>query len=149
MISLRLKANPTFRAKVAIPVPGEKPVEVEFEFKHMKRGELEDWQKRNRKFAVDRLELFMLERECAQLEKDGADAALIAKKRSLADATNARLKDAPDDVATVMEIASNWFGIDGDFTEANLRELFDNYHAAPRAIGERYGEELTQARLGN
>lgn len=31
-VKLSLTAKPTFTAKVAIPVPGEKPVEVEFTF---------------------------------------------------------------------------------------------------------------------
>jgi Phage tail assembly chaperone len=111
MISLKLKANPTFRAKVAIPVPGEKPVEIEFEFLHKTRSQLEAWREQRLK-AIEA----------------GEEA---------------------DDVQTVLGIVSNWFGIDGDFNEANLREFFDNYHAAPLAIGKRYGEELTQARLGN
>lgn len=37
---LKLKANPTFKAKVGIPVPGGEPVEVEFEFRHMTRDAL-------------------------------------------------------------------------------------------------------------
>lgn len=37
---LKLKANPTFKAKVGIPVPGGEAAEVEFEFKHMTRDGL-------------------------------------------------------------------------------------------------------------
>ena len=41
---LTLSPNPTFKAKVGIPVPGqEKPVMVEFEFVAMTRSELEQW----------------------------------------------------------------------------------------------------------
>jgi hypothetical protein len=40
---LKLKANPTFKSKVEIPVPGEKPVTVEIEFKHMTRDALEEY----------------------------------------------------------------------------------------------------------
>lgn len=40
MARLSLKPNPTFQAKVAIPVPGAEPVEVEFTFKHRNRAEL-------------------------------------------------------------------------------------------------------------
>lgn len=37
---LCLKANPTFKAKVGIPVPGGEPVQVEMEFRHRTRDEL-------------------------------------------------------------------------------------------------------------
>lgn len=35
----KLDPNPTFKAKVQIPVPGSRPAEVEFEFKHFTRDE--------------------------------------------------------------------------------------------------------------
>ncbi len=41
MAKLQLKPNPTFRAKVAIPVPGGEPVEVEFTFRHRTRDDLQ------------------------------------------------------------------------------------------------------------
>lgn len=41
MGKLTLKANPTFRAKVGIPVAGASPVAVEFVFKHRTKSELE------------------------------------------------------------------------------------------------------------
>ncbi len=40
MATLRLIADPTFKAKVPIPIPGSEPVEVEFEFKHRTQSEL-------------------------------------------------------------------------------------------------------------
>lgn len=40
MPMLKLVAEPTFKAKVAIPVAGGESVEVEFEFKHRTRDEL-------------------------------------------------------------------------------------------------------------
>lgn len=39
---LKLKANPTFRAKVLIPAPGE-TFAVEFEFKHFTRKAYGEW----------------------------------------------------------------------------------------------------------
>ena len=36
----KLQPNPTFRAKVAIPVPGEASVKVEFEFRHKPKDDL-------------------------------------------------------------------------------------------------------------
>jgi hypothetical protein len=41
MAKLSLVPNPTFQAKVAIPVPGATPVEVEFTFKHRDRSALD------------------------------------------------------------------------------------------------------------
>lgn len=40
---LKLKANPTFKAKVGIPIPGGEPVDVEFEFKHRTKEELAEF----------------------------------------------------------------------------------------------------------
>lgn len=41
MAGLTLKANPTFKFKVGIPVPGAAPVPVEFVFKHRTKSQLE------------------------------------------------------------------------------------------------------------
>lgn len=43
MAKLKLIANPTFRAKVAIPVAGGEPVEVEFVFRHRTKTDLDAW----------------------------------------------------------------------------------------------------------
>jgi hypothetical protein len=43
MAKLKLTANPTFKAKVGIPVAGEKPVEVEMEFKHRTKSALNEF----------------------------------------------------------------------------------------------------------
>lgn len=40
---LQLTANPTFKAIVGIPVPGGKPVAVEFVFKHRARDAYDEW----------------------------------------------------------------------------------------------------------
>ena len=38
-----LSANPTFKAKVAIPVPGSKPADIEFTFKHRSKDALKEF----------------------------------------------------------------------------------------------------------
>lgn len=43
MAKLALLANPTFRAKVPIPVAGAAPVLVEFEFKHRTFDQMQEW----------------------------------------------------------------------------------------------------------
>jgi hypothetical protein len=45
MARLALKAAPTFKAKVGIPVAGSAPVEVEFTFKHRTKTELDEFVK--------------------------------------------------------------------------------------------------------
>lgn len=46
MAKLTINAAPTFKAKVGIPVAGDKPAQVEFTFKHRTRAELEAHVKR-------------------------------------------------------------------------------------------------------
>ncbi len=41
MATLKLKAEPTFTARVPIPIPGKSPVQVLFTFKHRTRTELD------------------------------------------------------------------------------------------------------------
>lgn len=43
MATLSLKANPTFKAKVGIPVAGGAAVDVEFEFRHKTKKELAEF----------------------------------------------------------------------------------------------------------
>ena len=40
---LTLKANPTFRCKVSIPIPGDAPVAVDFVMKHRRKQEMRDF----------------------------------------------------------------------------------------------------------
>lgn len=40
---LKIKANPTFKAKANIGVPGGEPVALEFTFRHRTRSELLQW----------------------------------------------------------------------------------------------------------
>jgi hypothetical protein len=44
-MAFKLKPNPTFRAKVGIPIPGGDPELVEFEFRHRTLEGLQSWQK--------------------------------------------------------------------------------------------------------
>lgn len=43
MAKLKLMANPTFKAKVGIPVAGGDPVPVEFTFRHRTKKDLAEW----------------------------------------------------------------------------------------------------------
>lgn len=43
MAKLKLNPEPTFKAKVAIPVPGAKSADVEFTFRHRTREAFSEW----------------------------------------------------------------------------------------------------------
>lgn len=43
MARLKLNPEPTFKAKVGIPVPGAAPADVEFTFKHKTRTQVLEW----------------------------------------------------------------------------------------------------------
>lgn len=53
------------------------------------------------------------------------------------------------DEDAIMDIATNWMGVEGDFNRESVHELCQQYHAAPRAIVETFIRELTQHKLGN
>lgn len=44
------------------------------------------------------------------------------------------------------EIVCNWRGIDAEFSRENLAQLLANYTGAARALYDRYGEEMLEAR---
>lgn len=131
MAKLSLKAPPTFKGKVKIPVAGGATVEVVFDFKHRTREEL-----------------------------DAHMAALRARSVPPPAAPQAEGQDKPvelpmprevtmdDEVADVMAVATGW-DQDEPFNAENVRVLLNNYHRASWAIGMAYMVELTQAREGN
>jgi len=45
MAKLKLNPEPTFKAKVGIPVPGAGKAPVEFVFKHRSREQIKEWMK--------------------------------------------------------------------------------------------------------
>lgn len=112
MPKITLNPAPTFKGVVSIPVPGEKPAEVEFVFKHRTRKQFDELMKKTK----------------ADVEA-GTDGA--------------------GDTAFVMSLVEGW-NVDGEpFNAENVEKLLENYHAAGRAISERYTELLVLGRLGN
>ncbi len=59
MATLKLKADPTFHARVPIPVPGKAPVQVSFTFKHRTRAELDEFFERGSTQDVGLLDYLM------------------------------------------------------------------------------------------
>jgi Phage tail assembly chaperone len=69
-------------------------------------------------------------------------------KKDLAEFVEAESTKKQSDEDTVMEIACGW-SLEDEFTKPNLREFFDQYHAAARIVMNSYLFELTQAKAGN
>lgn len=103
MAKLRLNPDPTFSAKVEIPVAGGDSVSVSFTFKHRTRDELQAF---------------------VEASKDR------------------------NDIDTIMEAASGWELADA-FTRENIGLLVQNYIASPKAVFEKYLDELVKARTKN
>lgn len=49
----------------------------------------------------------------------------------------------------IMDLAVNWFNVEGEFTRENIAQLCKQYHQAAAAICETYIKELTQAKVKN
>lgn len=64
----KLKAEPTFAAKVAFPVAGGSSVEVELTFKHRTKSELDKWLKARK--GADDVGSFMDMVQAWELEED-------------------------------------------------------------------------------
>lgn len=50
---------------------------------------------------------------------------------------------------SILDLAVNWFNVEGEFTRENIAKLCKQYHQAARAICETYINELTQAKVKN
>jgi len=93
---LKLIADPTFKAKVGIPVPGKPPAEVEFTFKHRTREELDKFMK----------------------ETDGReDADIVMDMVTAWGLTDAFTRD------NVQLLLSNYIGAPGAITSTYMQEL--------------------------
>lgn len=83
----------------------------------------------------------------------GEIAIKVEFKHMSKDAYLAFLKAEPEkqrsDEDTILDIATSWIGVDGEFNRENIRELCQQYHGAATAIVQTYIRELTQARVGN
>jgi hypothetical protein len=131
MAKLSLKAPPTFKGKVKIPVAGGAEVEIVIDFKHRTRDELDQHMADMRAKVAPPPVVQPVE---------GTDApAVIPKAREIT---------MDDEVADVLNVASGW-DLDEPFNAENVRTLLNNYHRASWAIGMAYMTELTQARQGN
>lgn len=131
MAKLTLKAPPTFKGKVQIPVAGGAAMEVVLDFKHRTREELD------LHLAAARARVAP---PVAAAPVEGQDAPVEAPKR--------REITMDDEVADVMDVATGW-DLDEPFNAENVRTMLNNYHRASWAIGMAYMVELTQAREGN
>ncbi len=53
------------------------------------------------------------------------------------------------DEDAVLDIATGWSGVEGEFNRENIRAVCQIYHGAATAIVQTWIKELTQYKLGN
>lgn len=78
------------------------------------------------------------------------EVVLTAKHRSKDDMAEfiKAVSDMKDDASVILAIATGW-DLDNEFSEENVRALVNDYVDAPRAVFERYLEELSGNRRKN
>lgn len=127
MTKIKIAQNPTFKAKVAIPRVGDKPVDVEFEFKY-----------------VDRMALSALfdkwnaarDEHAAKAQEEG-----VTWQQATAD-------EIAMQVGQMKDIVAGW-AFDEKFTDDNIAALVTTCVGAPKAVLDAYQAAYQPARLGN
>lgn len=119
----KIKQNPTFKAKVVIPVVGEDGVETEFEFKYLTRKEL-----------------------AAMYDKWSDEA----KELTFEDVTLAELTDQEMklQVMQIKDIVCGW-DIEDEFNDENIEGLVNISINIVKAITDVYQKAYVESKLGN
>ena len=119
----KIKQNPTFKAKVVIPVVGGDGVETEFEFKYLTRKEL-----------------------AAMYDKWSDEA----KKLTFEDVTLAELTDQEMNlqVMQIKDIVCGW-DIEEEFKDENIEGLVNISINIVKAITDVYQKAYVESKLGN
>jgi len=119
----KIKQNPTFKAKVVIPVVGGEGVETEFEFKYLTRKEL-----------------------AAMYDKWSDEA----KKLTFEDVTLAELTDQEMklQVMQIKDIVCGW-NIEDEFNDENIEGLVNISINIVKAITDVYQKAYVESKLGN
>lgn len=119
----KIKQNPTFKAKVVIPVVGGDGVETEFEFKYLTRKEL-----------------------AAMYDKWSDEA----KKLTFEDVTLAELTDQEMklQVMQIKDIVCGW-DIEDEFNDENIEGLVNISINIVKAITDVYQKAYVESKLGN
>ena len=119
----KIKQNPTFKAKVVIPVVGGDGVETEFEFKYLTRKEL-----------------------AAMYDKWSEEA----QKLTFEDVTLAELTDQEMklQVMQIKDIVCGW-DIEDEFNDENIEGLVNISINIVKAITDVYQKAYVESKLGN
>lgn len=123
-----IKRDPTFKATVNLPSPGQEPVPVEFTFKWMDRKELT-------KFNDDRYQFFVTKVPDYAKEEGvtGIDVAQFV---------------IDYEVPQLKAIIAGW-DIEEEFNDENLQALVESGSELPAAIVNGYLAAYDKAREGN
>jgi hypothetical protein len=127
MPKIKIAQNPTFKAKVAIPRIGEKPVDVEFEFKYLDRLALSE----------------LFDKWNAAREEHAAKAQELGTSWQEATASEIAMQ-----VSQIKDIVSAW-GFDDKFDDEAITALVTTCVGAPQAVLDAYQGAYQPARLGN
>jgi len=127
MPKIKIAQNPTFKAKVAIPRMGEKPVDVDFEFKYLDRVALSALFD---KWNVARDE------HAAKVTEGG-----LSWQEATADEIGMQVNQMKD-------IVAGW-GFDDKFSDESITALVTTCVGAPKAVLDAYQAAYQPARLGN
>jgi hypothetical protein len=127
MPKIKIAQNPTFKAKVAIPRVGDKPVDVDFEFKYMDRVALSALFD---KWNVARDE------HAAKVTEGG-----LSWQEATADEIAMQVNQMKD-------IVAGW-GFDDKFSDEAITALVTTCVGAPKAVLDAYQAAYQPARLGN
>lgn len=119
----KIKQNPTFKAKVVIPVVGGDGVETEFEFKYLTRKEL-----------------------AAMYDKWSDEAKkLTFEDVTLAEPTDQEMKLQ---VMQIKDIVCGW-DIEDEFNDENIEGLVNISINIVKAITDVYQKAYVESKLGN
>lgn len=150
MAIFKIKADPTFKAKVGIPLPGGTTADVEFEFRHRT---IDGWKEFIASFGSnDKMRALLHEARTLDFKAVELGVDTDEGKESLARAVARRTEVdelvKQDDIDYVMSVAVGW-GMEDPFDRENIGILLQNYHGAGNAIAETYVMQLRQARIKN
>lgn len=144
---IRLNPSPTFIAPISLSVPGQPPAQLKLEFRHLDETEV----KALFAAALSPAEVKRIATAVAAAP-DPVDSATLVAVMALCDLHSRHATEA-DLLARIIvswpDGPINEAGLPVAYTDAALRQLLANYHAAGKEITRQYLRALTESSLGN
>jgi hypothetical protein len=162
-MKFNIQANPTFKAKVGIPLHGGGTADIEFTFKHRTAEDFDEFLKEcSERFDAAQESKLISDVLVDAVKKEGEGLTatddterdrLLSEARGLRERgeqmqSEFKTKRLAADVAYLLGVADGW-DADAPFNGETIAQFFTNYQGAPQAIGQAYYLELRQARIKN